>query len=514
MQSAELRPGRHFTRFFAGDAFDAARSRTAHTGPLDEAAACALADCVLQVGTPFGGLDVGPLEVDAFPTRFLEFVTTALGDERAAQKLFDGGVLDRLGAGRHFFGALPLRVVARQFTATTKQAARAQLRGGWDEDLLLMLESATLRASTHPEELLIFIPVWRAPVPASVEPSTAPPSEPGPEALLQWLEACLHAGASDVSLVIGQPPTLLGPRGVEPLRAPPLTARALDAALSPLLDTERRERLGRRGSLVSGFSVEGLGRFRVTVSSTTAGRSASIRSLRVSPALEALGWPAELLTSVRSVDRGLVVLAGPQGHGRSTLLAALLVEHARAGRQVLTLEEPAGHLGLPGVRQHEHEGGEALSSFRRLAHALPAGVVGIDLLDDAEALDLALELASRGLCAVVTQHALSTSASLHALAMVDAARHRRRLSESLEAVMTLRLLATKGSVVHAAELLRPTESLRRHLRGNESPAPPVLLETEGLGIDDRLLAAVRRGALEVETATRWLVDRRRIDELA
>jgi len=63
-----------------------------------------------------------------------------------------------------------------------------------------------------------------------------------------------------------------------------------------------------------------------------------------------------------------------------------------------------------------------------------------------------------------------------------------------------------------AELLLPSEALRRHLRGNETPAPPVLLETEGLTLDDRLLSAVRREELTREDAKRWLVDARRADE--
>lgn len=507
VQAVETRPGKTFRRFFDERQFDEARARTSHTGVLDEAAACALVDCVNQCGTPFGGLDVEPAEADLFPARFLELATIALDDDRAAQRLFDGGVLDRVGSGRHFFGSLPVRIIARQFNATTKAAARSLLRGGWDEDLLNLIESAALRASQFPEELLVLTPTWRTPVdeaasaPAVVEPPALSAAAPD---VLSWLELARREAATDLSLVVGQPLALHGAFGRSAVGAP-LSARDLEDVLTTLLDAAHRERFEREGALVAGFSVEGFGRFRLTALTERGERSLSIRTHFVSPQPS---LPPEVLEPLSRVTRGLVVVASPAGQGRSTTQTGLL---RLRSAEVVTLEEPVAWPSVRGpVRQVELHTDSSLAAFAVSARTLPNAVVGLDLVDDEAAAQLALELASEGQLVFVTQRALSAAATLHKLAALDSRRARRRLSESLSAVLSLRQVANGSRFVHAAELLLPTEALRRHLRGNETPPPPVLLETEGLSLDDRLLAAVRRGDLSADLAGRWLVDPRRL----
>lgn len=518
VQSADTRPGRLFQRFFDPAQFDAARARTAHTGPLDEASACALSDCVLQAGEPFGGLDVEPSDADEFPARFLELTTIALDDERAAQRLFDGGVLDRLGAGRHFFGSLPVRIIARQFTPTTKEAARRLLRGGWDEDLLNLLESAALRARQRPEDLLVLVPTWREArdaEPAGEDPRLAaePPARAREVDVLAWLERAKELHATDLSLVVGQPLAVHGAFGRRVLEGPALGSAEVEQVLSLLLDAAHRERFERAHAIVCGFSVEGLGRFRLTALTERGERSLSIRTHFTAPEPRALGVPPELFEPLSKVSRGLVVISAPAGQGRSTLTTALLQLRANAGEEVVTLEEPIAWPALTGsVRQVELHDDLGAEAFAAIVRTLPRAVAGIDLVDDAAGADLALELASEGQLVFLTQRALSAAAALHKLASLDAPRARRRLSESLSAVVSLRLLPSAGKFVHAAELLLPTEGLRRHLRGNETPAPPVLLEPEGLSLDDRLLAALRRQDLSRDDAARWMVNPRRLDE--
>ncbi|MDP1918253.1 MAG: hypothetical protein Q8L14_18555 [Myxococcales bacterium] len=515
---AKTEPGRFFLRFFDASRFEAARAQTSHTGPLDEAAACALIDCIAQAGEPFGALDVEAHHADTFPARFLELVTVALDDERAAQKLFDGGVLDRQGRGRHFFGSLPVRIIARQFSKATKEAARQLLTGGWDEDLLNLLESAAFRAERHPEELLVLTPLWREGSVAAPTGEDARLVAPEPEAaenvdVLQWLERAAEMHATDLSLIVGQPLALHGPFGRVPFDDQPLRAHEVESVLSLLLDARHRERFERDRAVVTGFSVEGLGRFRLTALSERGEPSLSIHTHLIPPEPHALGFPPEVLEPLHRLTRGLVVIAAPAGHGRSTLMASLLQTRAAAGEEVVSLEEPVAWPGLRGpCRQLELHSDVELEGFETLARALPRGVIGIDLMNDDLGAELALELASEGALVVLTLRALSASAALHRLTTLDTRRSRRRLSESLAAVVSLRLAPSKGVFLKVAELLLPSEALRRHLRGNETPAPPVLLETEGLPLDDRLLSAVRRGELTRDDARRWLVDARRADE--
>lgn len=515
VQSADTAPGRFFRRFFDATRFDEARALTAHTGTLDEPAACALIDCILQAGEPFGALDVEPREADAFPARFLELVTVALDDEGAARRLFDGGVLDRLGRGRHFFGALPVRVVARQLSSATREAARGLLRGGWDEDLLNLLASAALRAERHPEDLLVLTPLWREASVAAptgedlrlVSPEPAPPADLD---VLRWLELASEMHATDLSFIVGQPLALHGPFGRKVVDPRPLGAGEVEGVLSLLLDARHRERFEQDRAVVTGFSVEGLGRFRLTALAERGEPSLSIRAHFKVPEVSGLGFPPEALEPLQRLTRGLVVVAAPAGHGRSTLMTALLQARAAAGHEVVTLEEPVAWPGLRGpCRQLELHTDVGLEAFGAMVRALPPAVIGVDVMNDDVGAELALELASEGALVVLTLRALSSSSALHRLAALDARRSRRRLSEALAAVVSLRLPPHPRGFVAQAELLLPTEALRRHLRGNETPAPPVLLETEGPSLDDRLLASVQAGALTLEQALPWFVDARK-----
>ncbi|MDX2014433.1 MAG: hypothetical protein SFW67_29815 [Myxococcaceae bacterium] len=518
VMAPETGPGRHFLRFFGEGDFEAARAETAQTGVLSEVAACALVDCVLRAGEPFGGLDVPEAAATTFPARFLELVTLALDDETCAQRLLDGGVLDRLGRGRHFVGSLPVRVIARQFGPKGREAARARLEGGWDEDLLNLLESAALRAARHPEDLLVLVPTFR--VATTMDPTEAtrlerpsphsPTLDPG-----ALLVALVQRGATDLELAAGQPPTLrrhgvkleeLGPRA---------TARDVEAFCSALLEATQRERLERDGWLVQGLILEGLGALRLSVVATVTGWAASVRAFHVAPQLARLTFPSEVVSPLAELRRGLVVVAAPPGQGRTTLATALLEAWADAGLSALAFDEPAC-LVRPGsaVRHVEVGGSTGRALMRSTARALSTACLSIDLVDDDAAADAALELSTEGRLVVLTVRATSAAGTLHRLAALDAPRHRRRLAESLAAVVTLRLVVGSRGLVHAAELLLPSEGLRRHLRGNETPAPPVLLEPEGLSLDDRLVAAMRKGELSTEAARRWLIDPRRLEASA
>jgi len=194
-------------------------------------------------------------------------------------------------------------------------------------------------------------------------------------------------------------------------------------------------------------------------------------------------------------------------------MASLLQARASAGQEVVSLEEPVAWPGLRGpCRQLELHSDVGLDGFATMVHSLPRAAIGVDLMNDDVGAELALELASEGALVLLTLRSLSASAALHRLSVLDARRSRRRLSESLAAVVSLRLTPSNGVFLKVAELLLPSEALRRHLRGNETPAPPVLLETEGPTLDDRLLSAVRDGKLSRDDAKRWLVDARRADE--
>ncbi len=512
-QSQHTQPGRRFLSFFDAGEFDEARAGTTQTGPLSEVAAAALCDCVLQAGVPFGSLAVEPSQREGFARRFVALTAVALGDEALAARLLNGGVLDRVGPPRHSLGSLPVRVIARELARERLEAARKQLQGGWDEDLLNMLESATLRATSNPEELLVLVSLWRRGVEGAKPQPRSPVvvDEPEPrQALVDALEQLAETGASDVSGIVGSPMALHGPFGRRVLEGARLTMAGAEAVVSALLNANQRERLERERVVVTGFSVEGLGRFRLTAMFERGALSFSIRSHLVEPDLGRLGWPQDVVQTVSKVTRGLVVVAAPAGHGRSTLMTALVRAWADAGQEVITLEEPIASPFTSGpLRQIELGADVPFGSFLSAVRASAPAAVAVDLVDDAAGAELALELAAEGRLVVLTLRALSVGAAVHRLAVLDGRRHRRRLAEGLAVVVGARLLPGGPAWVPTAEVLLVSEALRRHLRGNDTPPPPKLLDVEGPSLDERLRELVHRGAVTTEVADRWLVSARR-----
>ena len=165
------------------------------------------------------------------------------------------------------------------------------------------------------------------------------------------------------------------------------------------------------------------------------------------------------------MTRGLVVLGGPPGSGRSTSFSALLQDAFDAGRVIASLEEP---VSFPRCASQWNAEPEKVEPFLRAVRTSMASVVGFDLVDDTVGVDLALRVAPEGRLAVCTMLGLSVGALVQRLAVLDAPAQRRRVAEHLVAVACLH----PGG---GARLFRPSEALRHHLVTETTPVPPELL---------------------------------------
>lgn len=442
---------------------------TADTGTLGDEAASALAAAIYRAGEPGGVLDL-----DGAPDweqRFLLIASLALGDDALASQLLEGGWLDCRGVGAFAFGALPVRVLARQVTRPSLRAAREAVQFGWESELINVLESGALRAARAPEEHLVLV---RRGVDAS--PPGARPQTPQIAALLQAVRA--H-DATDLTLTVGLPPTLHGAFGSKALADAVLTAEDVADLVSPVLPAAL---LSERGPVVHSVASTALGRFRVTVTTERSQRAATFRALPAQvPTLDSLGLSPLVQAPLLKLERGLLLLSGEPGNGRSTLYSALLQRFARDGRHVASLEEPLGLPLTPGpgaTRQSVLGVDGAAPDFARATRLQRLDVVGLDLVDDALGLDLALDAAMDGRLAVCVFRAPNVSAAVHRASVLDARHHRRRLSEGLAAFIFQRLLVVDARHVLEVDFHLPSVALRRHLRAHETPPPPIAFEGE------------------------------------
>jgi Tfp pilus assembly pilus retraction ATPase PilT len=360
-------------------------------------------------------------------------------------------------------------------TKHSLRAAREAVQFSWESELLNLLESAGMRAVRAPEEHVVLLRRG-----ASSHP--LPPRAEVMQISNLLKEVRAHQ-ATDLTLTVGLPPTLHGAFGSKALGDVPLTAEEVADLVSPVLPSSL---LTARGPLVHSVASTELGRFRVTVTTERTFRAATFRALPSAiPTLDALGLSPLVQGPLLGLERGLVLLSGEPGNGRSTLYSALLQRFVQDGRHVASLEEPLG-LPLapgPGAARQSILGtdGEAVD-FSRATRLQPLDVVGFDLVDDALGLELALEAAMDGRLALCVFRSPNVAAAIHRASVLDARHHRRRLSEGLSAFIYQRLFPVDGRHVLEVDFHLPSVALRRHLRAHETPPPPIVFENETVSV--------------------------------
>lgn len=440
---------------------------TLDTGTLGDEAAAALAATIFRAGEPGGVLDLEG--ASNWEQRFHLIASLALTDDALATQLLEGGWLDRRGVGAFAFGSLPLRVVARQVNKTSLRQAREAVQFGWESELLNVLESSAMRAERAPEEHVVLL--------RKGDLSNPQPSRSEALQISTLLKEVRAHGATDLTLTVGLPPTLHGAFGSKALGEALLTPEEVADLVSPVLPSSL---LSARGPVVHSVASTELGRFRVTVTTERTFRAATFRALPSAiPTLDGLGLSPLVQAPLLKLERGLVLLSGEPGNGRSTLYSALLQRFVADGRHVASLEEPLGLPLLPGpgaARQSILGTDADLSDFARATRLQPLDVVGFDLVDDAQALDLALDAAMDGRLALCVFRAPNVTAAIHRAGVLDSKHHRRRLSEGLAAFIYQRLFPLEGKHVLEVDFHLPSMALRRHLRAHETPPPPIVFE--------------------------------------
>lgn len=484
-------PGRRFLASFDAAAWASAIAATGDAGTLGDAAACALADAVLRAGEPGGFIDAEGADVDDVAYAVTAAVGQVLGDATAGERLLSGGLLDRIGVGRHALGSIPLRVLVQQLDKKALDAARRSAQAAWLSELLNTLDSALLVAARAPEAHLVLVPEWAS---AAVDDADAHDAhETGdddasakdePLPLVEMLREAAAMAATDLVFVAGAPPTVYGPFGRKPLRDVLLAPEDSRRLAFSFLTEPQVERFEREGMLLTGFGVRGVGRYRLALTLERGLVAASLRVLPPRPpALDHLGLPERFTQALTNLERGLIVVGGTPGSGRSTTLAALCQALLDSGASLASVEEPLAFplntvAGL--ARQVDAAEDVAAPAAVRALRLGPIDVLALDLVDDEAACELALDAAAEGRLVLLALRGATVTSLVHRLVAADARLQRRRLSETLAAVLCQTLVpndAGDGWQVEA-EALIPSEALRRHLRALDTMPPAAVLEDD------------------------------------
>jgi twitching motility protein PilT len=309
--------------------------------------------------------------------------------------------------------------------------------------------------------------------------STAQPEAPVPgdvTRLERWLCLLAQRGGSDLLLVAGAPPSIRVDGKVQPLAEGPLDGVDVEDAVLPGLAPHAR-RLYRAAQIAdSSFRIAGVGRFRINLHRERGRAAAAIRMLptRV-PRLATLGLP-DAVESLAQLPRGLVLIGGPTGSGKSTTLAALVEEiNRRDARHILTIEDPIEyeHLHHHSLIEQVEIGIDAPDFPTALRAALRQApdVIVVGEMRDPETMRIALSAAETGHLVLSTVHTTDVASTVSRIADSFSSERqntiRQELAMAIAAVMTQSLLPKiGGGVVPAAELLMIGYGARQHIRRN------------------------------------------------
>lgn len=330
-----------------------------------------------------------------------------------------------------------------------------------------------------------------------------------------YLRAMLRAGASDLHLSSGQRPRLRVDGELVPMEGSNvLPAEALERALLAAAPAANRDEYQRCRDTDFGLEIPGVARFRANYFRDRLGMGAVFRHIPVEIlGFEQLGLP-KVLKDVTTLSRGLVLVTGATGSGKSTTLAAIIdLINRTCNDHIITVEDPIEFVH-PSKKclVHQREVGLHTDSF---ASALRASlredpdVVLVGELRDLETTAIAIETAETGHLVFGTLHTTSAPATVERL--IDQypegqqAQIRTLLAGSLEVIVSQVLLKrVGGGRVAAHEVLVVNNAVSNLIREDKVFQIPSIMQTaKGQGmqrLDDSLFALVESGTVEAEEA--------------
>ena len=336
-----------------------------------------------------------------------------------------------------------------------------------------------------------------------------------PHTMIDLLKLMVQKGASDVHVVVGSPPYIRLDGELEPLVPEKLSPEATEVLLTSILTPQDLRTLHEHREIDFAYSLPGVSRFRVNACYQRDTISATLRAIPgTPPALETMGFPP-VVTEATSKPRGLVIVTGSTGCGKTTTLAAMInyINRHRSVR-IVTIEDPIEflHHNDKCIISQREVGRDTLAVNNALRSALrqDPDVILVGEMRDLETISLALTAAETGHLVFATLHTTSAPESINRMVDVfppdQQEQVRLQLSAVLEAVITQTLMPRRNGVGRACamEILIGSSAVRNLIRENKPSQLITAMQTSAaLGmqtLDKDLAALVNDGVVTLETA--------------
>lgn len=306
--------------------------------------------------------------------------------------------------------------------------------------------------------------------------------------ILELLLFAKKEGASDVHISSGEPPMIRIHGEMRKLDAPPLPREEVHNMLYGILNDQQRKSYEEFHELDFAIALTEAGRFRINAFLQSRGESIVFRTIpTVIPSLEQLNMP-KIIGDLTRKERGLVLVTGPTGCGKSTTLAAMIDLINREEKcHILTVEDPIEFVhqsknSLVNQRElgsHTHSFANALRSALRE----DPDVILVGEMRDLETISLALTAAETGHLVFGTLHTSSAPKTVDRIIDVFPAEQQEQVrtmfSESIQAVVTQTLLKRKDGKGRAAalEIMIGTSAVKNLIRENKIAQIPSSIQT-------------------------------------
>jgi twitching motility protein PilT len=341
------------------------------------------------------------------------------------------------------------------------------------------------------------------------------PTAPIVEEFNGWLEQLVQGDGSDLHIKVGAAPMVRHATGLVRMDREPLSGEDLQAVVDAIVPKDRRARLEEHGEADFAYSVPQVGRFRSNVFRQRGTLAMVLRKLRFGgDDFEAIGLP-EVVRDIADENRGLILVTGPTGSGKTTTLAAM-IEYINRTKPVhiVTIEDPVEVLHrdqMASIDQREvgTDTDDFLSALRAALRQDP-DVILIGEMRDTETVRAAIQAAETGHLVMSTLHTVDTTETVNRVIdffpPFQQQQIRFALAGTLRGIVCQRLVPTvDGGRTPGLEILVNTGRVSERIADPEKTheIKDVIADGEYYGMqtfDQSLLKLVKAGRVSVESA--------------
>ena len=342
------------------------------------------------------------------------------------------------------------------------------------------------------------------------------------------LEEVIKHKASDLHLQVGLPPVLRIDGLLKHMaQQKVLTEQDVEGLVFSLLEEDQKKLLLRDKEFDFSFAFGDLGRFRVNAFHERSNLAAALRLIpNKIRTIEELGLP-KAISNFANYPRGLVLVTGPTGSGKSTTLAAIINKiNTEQPKHIITIEDPIEYTheskSSVVVQREVHYDTYSFSTALRSSLREDPDVVMIGEMRDLETIASAITIAETGHLVLATLHTNNASQSIDRMVDVfpphQQPQVRAQLGNVLQAICSQRLIpALAGGRIPATEVLVATPAVRNIIREGKNYQLEAVIQTGGesgmQSMDRVLVNMIHAGTISYDEARNYAVDQEQLDRL-